>query len=88
MLRHHGPDASGGARRAPHPGRRRSGGGQEAGQPLSAPDIVWGAYLLLPLGFLRRLAAWPVTYLAVTDRRMVLVGGLASRTAARYPWIR
>ena len=32
-------------------------------------DIVWGAYLPVPLYFLRRLAAWPVTYLVVTDGR-------------------
>jgi hypothetical protein len=49
------------------------------------PDIIWGGYLLLPLYFLRRLAAWPVTYLAVTDRRIVVIGGLASRTAAAMP---
>ena len=49
------------------------------------PDIVWGAYLFLPLDFLRRLAAWPVTYLTVTDKRMVVIGGLASRTAAAMP---
>ena len=49
------------------------------------PDIIWGAYLLLPLSFLRQLAAWPVTYLAVTERRMMVIGGLASRTAAAVP---
>lgn len=49
------------------------------------PDIIWGAYLLLPLDFLRRLAAWPVTCLAVTDKRMVVIGGLASRTVAAIP---
>lgn len=46
------------------------------------PNIIWGAYLLLPLYFLRRLAAWPATYLVVTEKRMVVIGGLASRTAA------
>ena len=49
------------------------------------PDIVWGAYLLVPLDFLRRLAAWPVSYLIVTDQRMVLTGGLLIRTAAFMP---
>ena len=48
-------------------------------------DILWGAYLLGPLYFLRRLAAWPVTYLVVTDGRMVLIGGLLRRTAAATP---
>ena len=48
-------------------------------------DIVWGAYLPVPLYFLRRLAAWPVTYLVVTDGRMVLIGGLLRRTAAATP---
>ena len=47
--------------------------------------MFWGAYLLVPLYFLRRLAAWPVTYLAVTDGRMVLIGGLLRRTAAATP---
>ena len=46
------------------------------------PDMIWGACLVLPLHFLRRLAAWPVTYLAVTDKRIVVIGGLASRAAA------
>jgi len=50
------------------------------------PDIVWGGYLLVPLDFLRRLAAWPVSYLIVTDKRMVLTGGLLIRTAAFMPW--
>lgn len=49
------------------------------------PDIIWGTYLLLPLSFLRQLAAWPVTYLAVTDKRIMVIGGLASRTAAAVP---
>ena len=46
------------------------------------PDVVWGAYLLLPLYFLYRAAAWPGTYLAVTGQRMVLIRGPLSRTAA------
>src|SRR5580700_1787388 len=45
-------------------------------------DLVWGAYLLLPLHFLHRLAAWPVTYLTVTDERMMLIHGSFSRTVA------
>ena len=66
-----------------------AGGGLVAARKLTSrsarPDIVRGAYLLLPLDFLRRLAAWGVTYLAVTEKRMVLIGGLASRTAAAMP---
>jgi len=46
------------------------------------PDMIWGACLVLPLHFLRRLAAWPVTYLTVTDKRIAVTGGLACRTAA------
>ena len=49
------------------------------------PDIVRGAYLLLPLHFLYRAAAWPETYLAVTTERMVLIRGPLSRTAAAMP---
>lgn len=49
------------------------------------PDIVWGGSLLVPLYFLRRLAAWPVSYLIVTEKRMVLTGGLLIRTAAFIP---
>jgi len=49
------------------------------------PDIVWGAYLLAPLYVLRHLAAWPVSYLTVTEKRMVLTGGLLIRTAAALP---
>ena len=64
-------------------------GGLVAARKLASrsprPDIVRGAYLLVPLYFLRRLAAWPVTYLAVTDGRMVLIGGLLRRTAAATP---
>jgi Bacterial PH domain len=48
-------------------------------------DLVWGAYLLLPLHFLHRLAAWPVTYLTVTDERMMLIHGSFSRTVAAMP---
>ena len=64
-------------------------GGLVAARKLASrsprPNIVWGAYLLVPLYFLRRLAAWPVTYLAVTDGRMVRTGGLLRRTAAATP---
>jgi type IV secretory pathway protease TraF len=51
----------------------------------AARNIIWGACLLLPLYFLRRLAAWPVSYVAVTDKRIMVIGGLASRTAAAMP---
>jgi hypothetical protein len=51
-------------------------------------DIIWRAYLPVPLYALRRVAAWPVTYVVVTDRRMMLIGGLLRRTAAATPWIR
>jgi len=51
--------------------------------PRSA--IVWGVYLVVPLYLLRELAAWPLTYLLVTDGRMVLIGGLVRRTAAAAP---
>jgi len=64
-------------------------GGLVAARKLSGrsprPDIVWGGYLPVPLYFLRRLAAWPVSYLIVTDKRMVLTGGLLIRTAAFMP---
>lgn len=49
------------------------------------PDIVWGAYLLVPLYVLRRLAAWPVTYFTVTDKRIMLTSGLLIRTATAMP---
>jgi hypothetical protein len=66
-----------------------AGGGLLAARKLTSrsarPDIVWGAYLLLPLYFLYRAAAWPVTYLAVTNERMVVFRGLLSRTAAAMP---
>jgi Bacterial PH domain len=58
---------------------------RELASRSSRPDIVWGAYLLAPLYLARRLAAWPVTYLAVTNGRMVLVGGLLRRTVAAAP---
>ena len=51
-------------------------------------DIIWGAYLPVPLYFLGRLAAWPVTYLVVTDGRMMLIGGLLQRTTGPRPWVR
>lgn len=64
-------------------------GGLAAARKLASrsprSDIVWGAYLLVPLYFLRRLAAWPVTYLVVTDGRMMLIGGLLRRTATAMP---
>jgi Bacterial PH domain len=64
-------------------------GGLMAARKLSGrsprPDIVWGAFLLVPLYFLRRLAAWPVTYLTITDKRIMLTCGLLIRTAAATP---
>ena len=64
-------------------------GGLVAARKLASrsprPDIVWGACLLVPLYLLRRLAAWPITYLAVTDGRIMLIGGLLRRTAAAVP---
>jgi len=66
-----------------------AGGGLAAAGKLASrsprPDVVWGASLLVPLYFLRRLAAWPVTYLTITDGRMMLIGGLLRRTAAAVP---
>jgi len=63
-----------------------AGGGLLAARKLTSrstrPDVVWGAYLLLPLYFLYQVAAWPGTYLAVTGQRMVLIRGPLSRTAA------
>lgn len=49
------------------------------------PDIIWGAFLLVPLCVLRRLAAWPVSYLTVTDKRIMLTSGLLIRRAAFMP---
>ena len=69
-----------------------AGGGLLAARKLTSrstrPDVVWGAYLLLPLYFLYQVAAWPGTYLAVTGQRMVLIRGPLSRTAAAMSWIR
>jgi hypothetical protein len=66
-----------------------AGGGLLAARKLTnrsaRPDVVWGAYLLVSLYSLYRVAAWPVTYLAVTSERMVLIRGLISRTAAAMP---
>jgi hypothetical protein len=63
-----------------------AGGGLLAARKLTGrstrPDVVWGAHLLLPLYLLYRVAAWPVTYLAVTSGRMVLIRGPLSSTAA------
>ena len=49
------------------------------------PEIAWGAYLLFPLYLLYRGAAWPATYLVVTNERMMLVRGALTRTAAAMP---
>jgi hypothetical protein len=49
------------------------------------PEIAWGAYLLFPLYLLYRGAAWPATYLVVTNERMMLVRGVLTRTAAAMP---
>jgi len=63
-----------------------AGGGLLAARKLTSrsarPDVVWGAYLLLPLYLLYRAAGWPVTYLTVTGQRMLLIRGPLSRTAA------
>jgi hypothetical protein len=44
------------------------------------PDIVWGASLPVLLDCARRLAAWPVTYLVITNERMLIIRGLLTRT--------
>jgi len=66
-----------------------AGGGLLAARKLASrsarPDIVWGAYLLLPLYLVYRGAAWPATYLTVTNERMMVIRGLLSRTAATMP---
>ena len=49
------------------------------------PEIAWGGYLLFPLYFLYRGAAWSATYLVVTNERMMLVRGMLTRTAAAMP---
>jgi len=48
-------------------------------------EIAWGGYLLFPLYFLYQGAAWPATYLVVTNERMMLVRGMLTRTAAAMP---
>lgn len=63
----------------------RRPGNWPAAHRAQTSSIVWGAYLLVPLYFLRRLAAWPVTYFVVTDGRMMLIGGLLRRTATAMP---
>ena len=66
-----------------------AGGGLLAARKLASrsarPEIAWGAYLLPPLYLLYRGAAWPGTYLVVTNQRMMLVRGLFSSTAAAIP---
>jgi Bacterial PH domain len=66
-----------------------AGGGLLAAWKLASrsarPEIAWGAYLLLPLYFLYRGAAWPATYLPVTNERMMLIRGVLTRTAAAIP---
>jgi uncharacterized membrane protein YdbT with pleckstrin-like domain len=49
------------------------------------PELAWGGYLLFPLYFLYRGAAWSATYLVVTDERMMLVRGVLTRTTAAMP---
>jgi hypothetical protein len=64
-------------------------GGLVAARKLASrpgrPDIVWGACLLLLLNIARRMTAWPVTYFVVTNERMLLIGGLFSRTVTAMP---
>ncbi len=64
-------------------------GGLMAARKLTSrsgrPDIVWGACLFLLLDFIRRVAAWPVTYFVVTNERMLFIRGLFFRTVTAMP---
>ena len=66
-----------------------AGGGLLAARKLTSrsasPEIARGAYLL-PLYLLYRGAAWPATYLVVTNERIMLVRGVLTRTAAAIPF--
>jgi Bacterial PH domain len=65
------------------PGLAASGGVAAAwklARDSDRPDIVWGASLLVLLDCARRMAAWPVTYLVITNERVLIIGGLLTRT--------
>jgi membrane protein YdbS with pleckstrin-like domain len=49
------------------------------------PAIVWGAWALILLFFLRQVAAWAVTYFAVTNERMLTIRGVLIRKVSTMP---
>jgi membrane protein YdbS with pleckstrin-like domain len=51
----------------------------------AAVGIAWGACAALLLHLLARVAAWPVMFLTVTDKRMILVRGVVRRKVTTIP---
>jgi membrane protein YdbS with pleckstrin-like domain len=49
------------------------------------PAIVWGAWALILLYFLRQVAAWAVTYFTVTNERMITIRGVLIRKVSTMP---
>jgi hypothetical protein len=65
------------------PGLTASGGVLAAwklARDSDRPDLVWGASLPVLLDCARRMAAWPITYVAITNERVLIIGGLLTRT--------
>jgi hypothetical protein len=49
------------------------------------PDVVWYASGLLGAECLRRIVAWPVTYLVITNERMLIIRGTLVRSVISVP---
>src|SRR6516165_4747905 len=52
------------------------------------PKVVWGAYLSVLLYSLQRAADWRASYFTVTNMRLILVSGVATRKVAMMPLTR
>jgi Bacterial PH domain len=65
------------------PGLAASGGVLAAwklARDSDRPDIAWAASVPALLECARRMAAWPVTYIVITSERVLIIGGLLTRT--------
>jgi len=50
-----------------------------------SPAIVWGAWALILLYFLRQVAAWTVTYFVISNERMMTIRGILARRVSTMP---
>jgi hypothetical protein len=49
------------------------------------PEVVWTVSGLVAADCARRVAAWPLGYFVVTNKRLLVIGGVLTRTVTAIP---